>query len=310
MIRKAFVFLLAAAMLSCAAGCAWSESTSVSAGANNADLHRSGAFRYEEIFGLIKDGQILDDSVKTAVFLAPYLRENSEMMTQLLDALKEEPYRLGDRELSYTNCGTDVLELQTLLDAMGFFNGYKNAYFDTSTDFAVRSFQSYVGLQPDGIVGEDTLSELERMKSMIGPLDEGEDYIEFKNYLKEFDPKGKYDAYKFVLYEIFRYSNSIDRLKKLAAEKFYTLGERELDIGFAGTDVALLQELLHTLGYYGSDVDGSFGPRTGEALKRYQKAHNITDTGKFDYDTFRMVVSDVFLALGSMVDLNRLMEKY
>lgn len=310
MLRKTFALLLAAMMLSCAATVAGAGSLSGSADANDTDQHRSGTFRYEEILGLIKGEQVLDDQTQIAIFLAPYLRENANLMAQLMDALNEKPYKLGDRELSYMNCGTDVLELQTLLDALGCFNGYKNAYFDVTTDFAVRAFQSYVGLQPDGIVGKDTLLELERMKSMIGPIDEGEDYIEFKNYLKEFDPEGKYDDYKFVLYEIFRYSNSINRLKKLAGEKYFTLGERELGIGSSGTDVALLQELLHTLGYYGSYVDGSFGPRTSESLKRYQKAHNVTDTGKFDKDTFRMVITDAFLALGSMVDLNRLMEKY
>lgn len=310
MLRKTFALLLAALMLLCAVTVAVAESPSASIVTDNGDMHNSGRFRYEEILGLIKDGQILDDQTQVAVFLAPYLRENAEMMTQLLEAVKEEPYKLGDRELSYPKCGTDVLELQTLLDALGFFTGYKNAYFDISTDFAVRSFQSYVGLRPDGIVGKDTLLELERMKSMLGPVDEGEDYIEFKNLLKQIDPEGKYDGYKFVLFEVFRYSNSINRLKQLANEKYYTLGERDFGIGSTGTDVAVLQELLHVLGYYGSDVDGSFGPRTSEALKTYQKAHNIKDTGEFNADTFRMLLSDVFLTLEGVVDLNKLTEKY
>jgi Ethanolamine utilization protein EutJ (predicted chaperonin) len=55
--------------------------------------------------------------------------------------------------------------------------------------------------------------------------------------------------------------------------------------GSYGESVTKLQELLTKEGYYGGLIGGFFGPATEAALKAYQKAHNLTVTGKLDSET-------------------------
>lgn len=58
--------------------------------------------------------------------------------------------------------GVDVRHLQTSLNSLGKYNVKVTGSFDSSTESVVKSFQSSVGLKPDGIVGPKTLSALEK----------------------------------------------------------------------------------------------------------------------------------------------------
>ncbi len=81
--------------------------------------------------------------------------------------LVEAGYRLGDRTL-YLRAplfrGDDVRTLQRKLNALGFEAGREDGMFGPSTDRAVREFQRNVGDEPDGIVGPETLTTIERMR--------------------------------------------------------------------------------------------------------------------------------------------------
>jgi N-acetylmuramoyl-L-alanine amidase len=81
--------------------------------------------------------------------------------------LVEAGYQLGDRTLylhSPFHRGDDVGALQRKLNGLGFDAGREDGLFGPLTDRAVREFQRNVGEEPDGIVGIDTLSTLERMR--------------------------------------------------------------------------------------------------------------------------------------------------
>ena len=87
--------------------------------------------------------------------------------------LVEAGYRLGDRTL-YLRAplyrGDDVRMLQRKLNALGFDAGKEDGLFGTRTDRAVREFQHNVGNETDGIVGEETLTTLDRLRpSETGP---------------------------------------------------------------------------------------------------------------------------------------------
>ncbi|MGZ8650589.1 MAG: peptidoglycan-binding protein [Actinomycetota bacterium] len=87
--------------------------------------------------------------------------------------LVEAGYHLGDRTLylrSPLHRGDDVSALQRKLNALGFDAGKEDGLFGSLTDRAVREFQRNVGEEPDGIVGIETISTLERMRpSESGP---------------------------------------------------------------------------------------------------------------------------------------------
>ncbi len=81
--------------------------------------------------------------------------------------LVEAGYRLGDRIL-YLRMpmfrGDDVRTLQRRMNSLGFDAGREDGIFGEGCDRAVRDFQRNVGMDRDGIVGHETLQELERVR--------------------------------------------------------------------------------------------------------------------------------------------------
>jgi N-acetylmuramoyl-L-alanine amidase len=81
--------------------------------------------------------------------------------------LVEAGYELGDRVL-YLRIpmvrGDDVRALQRRLNSLGFDAGREDGIFGERCDRAVREFQRNIAMQQDGIVGPETLHELERVR--------------------------------------------------------------------------------------------------------------------------------------------------
>ena len=50
-------------------------------------------------------------------------------------------------------------------------------------------------------------------------------------------------------------------------------------------DLQMAQLLLNKRGYKAGPIDGKLGPRTRQALRRFQRDHGLTATGKLDRDT-------------------------
>ena len=90
-------------------------------------------------------------------------RVGSETWNELVEA----GYRLGDRTL-YLRMpmlrGDDVRHLQRRLNSLGFDAGREDGIFGDRADRAVREFQRNIAMQQDGIVGPETLHELERVR--------------------------------------------------------------------------------------------------------------------------------------------------
>jgi murein DD-endopeptidase MepM/ murein hydrolase activator NlpD len=69
---------------------------------------------------------------------------------------------LGARTLELGASGSDVVALQYALAFHGFPSGPVDGGFGGRTDFAVRRFQRFAGLVPDGVVGPATIAALHR----------------------------------------------------------------------------------------------------------------------------------------------------
>jgi peptidoglycan hydrolase-like protein with peptidoglycan-binding domain len=69
-------------------------------------------------------------------------------------------YALGSRPLTARAFGWDVAELQFLLAWHGFPSGRFDGRFGAHTVGAVRRFQRFAGLRPDGVAGARTLAAL------------------------------------------------------------------------------------------------------------------------------------------------------
>ncbi|MDR3053534.1 MAG: peptidoglycan-binding protein [Coriobacteriales bacterium] len=85
--------------------------------------------------------------------------------SQAWAALVDATFTLGDRVLylrmPYFH-GRDVATLQTALSILGFSCG-ADGIFGAHTEHAAREFQSNVGIEPDGIVGDSTFSAIKRL---------------------------------------------------------------------------------------------------------------------------------------------------
>lgn len=77
------------------------------------------------------------------------------------DGSADEPDRkLGSRILRYGDYGTDVIELQTRLKAVGFDCGEIDGEFGENTEGAVRALQTHAKILVDGEFGPDSLEAL------------------------------------------------------------------------------------------------------------------------------------------------------
>ena len=58
--------------------------------------------------------------------------------------------------------------------------------------------------------------------------------------------------------------------------------QSEYDNGNPDSSVSQVQAALAREGYYRGAIDGSFGPATRNALRRYQQNHGLDVTGRID----------------------------
>lgn len=68
------------------------------------------------------------------------------------------------------------------------------------------------------------------------------------------------------------------------------LEAESLGYGQHGETVRVLQQKLDKLSYYDDNIDGDFGILTEYALKKFQKDHNITITGRTNMNTVRTII--------------------
>lgn len=64
---------------------------------------------------------------------------------------------------------------------------------------------------------------------------------------------------------------------------------RPLKIFMRGKRVTLLQEILRRMGYQLDEQPGIFGVHTRDAVKAFQKQHNLKPTGIVDDELFKLI---------------------
>ncbi|MDR2505809.1 MAG: peptidoglycan-binding protein [Oscillospiraceae bacterium] len=168
--------------------------------------------------------------------------------------------------LLYGSTGSAVLQLQTALKALGYYNGPLSGEFLSQTREAVRLFQSRNDLTADGIAGRITLTVLysgnARPHSPVYPP------------AATATPK---PTAKPTVYPT-RTPNT-------------TPGHRYLKYGMSGDDVATVQSVLYRLGYYTGAINGKYGSSTEAAVRWFQKNNNLWADGIVGPDTWARLLS-------------------
>ncbi|MGB3491612.1 MAG: peptidoglycan-binding domain-containing protein [Elainellaceae cyanobacterium] len=150
-----------------------------------------------------------------------------------------------------------VTQLQQGLTTAGYYHGPITGYYGDLTMAAVRRFQEAQGIIVDGLAGPQTLSALQR----VAP-----GYI-FSNQSAASPPS--HDS-----------SNPAP-----------IVGTGSLSVGSTGPAVTQLQVQLTQAGYYAGSITDYYGPRTQDAVLRFQQANGLPQTGIADAQTLSVLAS-------------------
>lgn len=145
--------------------------------------------------------------------------------------------------------GEHVEKLQRALQLKDCYSGIVDGSFGKQTQEAVKTYQKKYNLKQTGEADYDTIMKL------FGKVAE----TTSKN-----DPK----------------MSGISRISDIPVPKTSDVGDR-------GRHVQALQQALKLKGYYKSPIDSSYGDKTVEAVKAFQKASRLTVDGVAGYATIK-----------------------
>ncbi|NLF28323.1 MAG: hypothetical protein GX592_10525 [Clostridiales bacterium] len=169
--------------------------------------------------------------------------------------------RLGGYALLKEGDNSDAVRaLQTRLVELGYANGTPNGQYERNTISAVKLFQKTAGLQETGVA---TAALQALLFADDAPPYPG------ANATKGATAAGAGDRY---------YPYDIEIVK--------------LSEGSEGELVTYLQTRLTELGFFEGDVDGNYGGHTESAVKKFQKALGIKQTGDASVSLQRHLFSD------------------
>lgn len=224
-------------------------------------------------------------------------------------AEEKKEYKLGERTLSQSMTGADVLEAQKRLAELKYYLGAQDGIFGSGMLAAVYNFQRKNSLKVDGKIGADTLSKLqsasaiaadtvvEDKNAVLRPGASGEQVKELQRQLREtYYYNGKIDGvYGSSVTSAVREFQQSAGLKAdgkagpATREALYNrkaaifnggLPIRLLDSGCRGYDVYVLQQKLVSLNFLSMTPSGYYGTDTVNAVKALEKANGLKETGK------------------------------
>lgn len=167
-----------------------------------------------------------------------------------------EPPALSDTllEMNVTlrsgDSGSAVLWLQESLTQLGYYEGENSGSYGALTKEAVRLFQRASGLSSDGVAGRNTIKAIAQAVEQKA-REEQEALLWQQGMMSEETQEAEPDQ-----------------------EAIATLS-----LGVKNSAVKKLQEDLTELEFYTGEITGSFGRLTKEAVRLFQRAHDIPSDG-------------------------------
>jgi len=153
--------------------------------------------------------------------------------------------------------GVDVLEVQALLQLLGYYGGELDGTYTDNTARAVTEFQKSAGLSQDGILGISTWSKL---LPAVPQLADSKSGTQTKPAPQPLKPDIKKPDLK---------SNTKSEESRTPI----------LRRGAKGNAVYRLQQRLGSLGFLAIGPDGDFGELTEKAVKSAQKKYKLEADG-------------------------------
>lgn len=263
---------------------------------------------FQQANGLIVTGQpdgdtraVLDGD--TAISRQDYLRRFAQTYQNM------EPLQSG-------NVNSQVQAMQQRLLEYGYFSGQSDGVFGDATQMAVQRFQMVNGLPVTGVADGLTLMRLmadvpiswqgylSEMSCAAG--DVGLNVYVLQKRLRamgyfEGECTGSFGDLTQKAVAAFQSDNALEPTGSADAglwELIYSgsaVTRRRLDVlaqGDTGVNVTQIQQQLNALGYYSQEASGSFDCLTETALRLFQIANGMPNTGSADGDTLAALMSD------------------
>ena len=181
--------------------------------------------------------------------------------------------------------GTEVRRMQENLQGLGYLSGTADGKFGPMTQEAVVAFQSAYGLTADGAAGEVTQTalrnavvrlqvELNNLGYAPGAAD-GHFGNKTRAALKAFQKDADLPQTGIADRATWNAINSrCDGMKAAGVRR-----------GSTGTQVRYMQQALIGLGFLTGTADGAYGPKTEEAVRKYQNAYGLSVDGSAGTNT-------------------------
>lgn len=156
--------------------------------------------------------------------------------------------------------GSAVEKLQKRLSELGYYNGVIDGDFGDGTEEAFKLFQKQAGLYVDGLAGSDV---------KVLYADDAPKYVAEETTQKDTE---------------IAQTGTVEETEIEEDDSTYRNGDY-------ADEIVKIQERLAELKYYNGVADGSFGAQTEEALRAFQIANGITETGSADEFTVAVLYS-------------------
>ena len=163
--------------------------------------------------------------------------------------------------------GEDAKTVQARLKELGYFRNRVDGKFGALSEAALKKFQEANGLEPDGVAGKGTYQVLFSDSAL---------------------PKGTTPTPAV--------SETPAPAGEGSGSSSFWVTMRQ---GDTGDNVTQLQEMLIELGYLSGKADGTYGDKTVEAVKAFQKNNGLTDDGAAGEETQKKLFSGTAKAAGS-----------
>ena len=183
-------------------------------------------------------------------------------------------------ELKKGDRGGGVLRVQEELYARGYLDEEGDGQYGSMTENAVKAFQTDSALEVTGVVDDETY-EL---------LINGEEAV-MRKLLQQLTGLGYLDAgAEEITADALRRFQQANGLEETGEPDEATLAL--LESGEALSDAALVQQRLIELGYLQGAADGKFGQKSVSALKLFQAANGMEETGVLSDDVREALFSE------------------
>lgn len=228
--------------------------------------------------------------------------------------IKKADDTTGSKRVQYGDTGDLVKQAQARLSYYGYYQGEINGKFGNEMEQAVISFQRRNGLSTDGVIGTKTWAVLDGNTGVkfsdpgfetIEKGMSGDDVKTIQFYLKysycyDGDIDGKFGAEVYTAVKLFQKIAGLTVDGKVGEKTWAYLVDgdapifhggmpiRDLSRTDRGYDVYVLQDKLESLNYLTTVCRyGYYDDATVQAVKAFQKANHITESGNLDNSTRR-----------------------